>query len=304
MARTHAKMKCELLQHEGFPLLDADGQAAWQIIMIQPKLSLVGCVDYMPARWATHTAGMTEARFDAAVWQLEQHGFVVVDEDTHELLVRTFVKHDGVASANENLRRGVWSAWRAIASKRLRKVAVDNMPDSLFEPWQPKNPAKPGNPVEIPAEALEMRCSERMETPLRTPVATPVATNLPPFTATTCTVTPSERASGSASTPIEPLEDEGEEGGLVSRTVRAVAHRELAAKKARGERIFSDSGFVSWWLQENGDGCAVRVLEILRDFEGLSDSQLADLACSHQAPAWAKQYRRDNHLRVVESEPA
>jgi hypothetical protein len=184
MARSHGKLKCSIWQDPEFVALPPRCQWAFMLILSQPKLSLVGCLDYMPRRWAKLAEGMTVDALEAAVERLEDAGFVCVDRDTDELLVRSFTRHDGINAGNSKLLKGVWGAWTAVESARLRKVAVDNMPAELFR-------------GDVPDEAQRFRRSERMDwvtdrtiepgTEQATDTTTllpPSSTHLPPSTVT------------------------------------------------------------------------------------------------------------------------
>lgn len=270
MARSNARVLCTIWQKDDWKALDAPAQHLYLLILSQPKLSLVGCIDYMPRRWATLAAGMTEAGVDAATRRLENERFVVVDTDTDELLIRTFVRHDGVNAKNKNLRLGVWSAWRAVASPVLRKVAADNMPPSVLT-WAEADPL-----------AAEMCRSERLE-PVVRPLVEPVAE--PPSSTST---------SATASTTDCGFPEH------VERVVRLIAASELAAKKARGEKLYDDAGWTSWWLAENGEGASIRVADISERYAFDSESQLAAAAASPLVPPWAKQYERGDTTPDVE----
>lgn len=150
MARSHAKVLCSIWQDPSWCALKPREQWAFTMLLSQPKLSLVGCLDYMPGRWVKYAAGLTEEQVVGMFDGLERAGYVCVDHDTFEILVRTFTVHDGIPIANERLRKGLWGAYAQVGSPLLRKVAVDNMPDEFFD-------------FDVPPEAEHFRCSERME---------------------------------------------------------------------------------------------------------------------------------------------
>jgi hypothetical protein len=150
MARSHGKLKVAIWQNPDFLGLPERCQRLFMVLLSQPKLSLVGCIDYMPRRWARLAPDSTTDAVEAAAALLEDAGFVCVDHDTEELLIRTFTRHDGISSANSKMVKGLWGAWSAVDSARLRKVAVDNMPDALFADG-------------VPDEAERFRRSEPME---------------------------------------------------------------------------------------------------------------------------------------------
>lgn len=152
MARSHGKVLVDIWIDEDW--LDRTPLEQWLYLLLlsQPKMNLVGCIDYEPHRWAKLAAHTTTEDVETAVDGLEGAGFVCIDRDTRELLVRSMTRHDGLRTNNPKILKGLWGQWRQIASRMLRKMAVDNMPDALFEDEE-----------QVPPAALEMRRSERMD---------------------------------------------------------------------------------------------------------------------------------------------
>lgn len=177
MARSHAKILCTVWQDPAWCSLSFGEQWAFEMLLSQPKLSLVGCLDLMQARWARYCRDAPAPVIDALLGGLERAGYVCLDPDTGEVLVRTFTIHDGIPISNERLRKGLWGAYGQVASARLRKVAVDNMPDEFFD-------------FPHPTEAECFRRSERIEwalerafvDPSEQATDSPEALDLPPLT--------------------------------------------------------------------------------------------------------------------------
>ena len=153
MARSHGKILIEIWHDPDWRALSPLDQWTYFMLLSQPKLNLVGCIDYRPARWATLSDEATPAEVTASLDRLEQARYVCIDHETEELLVRSMTRHDGLRTQNPKLMKGLWGQWLGIASANLRKVAVDNMPDTLFE-------------GEVPVEAQRFRRSARMDWPI------------------------------------------------------------------------------------------------------------------------------------------
>lgn len=131
MARTFARIYTTVWNDPEFRAL-GPAQHTYFLILAQPKLSLVGCIDVKPRSWSA-MSGLTTGQIASQIDTLEQASFVVVDGDTEELLIRTYVQNDQ-ATANGNLIKGMWSAWATIESQMLRQVVVQHMPDKCFDP--------------------------------------------------------------------------------------------------------------------------------------------------------------------------
>lgn len=151
MARSHGKILVGVWIDPDFTDLTPLEQWAYFMLLSQPKLNLVGCIDYQPARWAHHAANTSAEDIEAVLGGLEVAGFVCIDRDTEELLVRSMTKHDGLRTNNPKLMKGLWGAWTGIASPMLRAIAVDNMPDALFDF------------TGVPEAAVRLRRSARMD---------------------------------------------------------------------------------------------------------------------------------------------
>jgi hypothetical protein len=131
MARSHGKILVDVWLGD-FTCLNVREQWTYFMLLSQPKLTLVGSLDYRPNHWSQHANDIDTGDVDDSVRLLEATGYVVVDRTTEELLIRSMTKHDGLRTGNPKLLQGLWTAWKGIASRSLREVAVVNMPASLF----------------------------------------------------------------------------------------------------------------------------------------------------------------------------
>lgn len=138
MARSYGKLLASVWVDPDWTRLKAREQWLYMLLLSQPKLTLVGSLDYHPARIALLSCDIDADRVDATVDGLEASRFVAVDRSTGELLIRSFTRHDGIATANYKLKKGMWAAWMGIASPYLRDVAVANMPAELFDDDAPE----------------------------------------------------------------------------------------------------------------------------------------------------------------------
>jgi len=171
MARTHGKILCSIWRDDDYRALRYLEQWTFEMLVSQSRINLAGCIDLFPDRWSLLASDITESDIQRGLKGLEAAGFVCVDADTRELLVRSFTKNDGIPIANPKLRKGLWGAWEAIASARLRKIAVDNMPPELFD-------------HDHPPEADRFRRSAQIDCPPDSPIeqANDSSLDLPPTT--------------------------------------------------------------------------------------------------------------------------
>jgi hypothetical protein len=161
MARTYGKLLAAAWIDPDWCGLTPLEQWLYALLLSQPKLSLVGVLDYKPGRWATLARGADTTLIDDTLAGLEDARFVVVDYDTDELLLRSFTRHDGIPATNERLVKGLWQAWTSTASAVLRKVVVDNMPEVLLG-------------GDAPDAARHLRCSTPLRLPLERAIQRPI----------------------------------------------------------------------------------------------------------------------------------
>jgi hypothetical protein len=119
VARDHGRLRVVVWSDDDFRALSLDAQWAYFAALSQPGVSYAGHVPYTVRRWSGLATDMTATRVRRAVRLLEDRRFVVVDESTEELLIRSFLKHDGILTS-PNICKATVKAFRTISSTRLR----------------------------------------------------------------------------------------------------------------------------------------------------------------------------------------
>lgn len=128
MARSYGALKTSVWE-PGSDLRELEPLPQWAYMMLisQPQISNLGVLAYTPEKWCRFAFGLTAAALERAIGELEEQGFVIVDRDAGELLVRTFIKHDKVWSQPKlvtNARRLI----REVESEQIRNVLVRRHP--------------------------------------------------------------------------------------------------------------------------------------------------------------------------------
>ncbi len=160
MARTQARIHSSIWTDPDWKALGRGAKLTYVLLLSQPTLSLAGCLDYMPERWAKYDPATDEDEILEDVEELERAGFVVVDWDTYEVLIRTFPANDLARGAlNTNLVKGMWAAWAAILSPVLRRALLENLPAEIWDRLD-----KDDQPIR-PAAAERMRSEPAIEAP-------------------------------------------------------------------------------------------------------------------------------------------
>lgn len=126
MPRDHARIQTAIWSKPDFRELPVQAQHFYMLALSQPRLSYCGVLDYMPARLAKFSAKATTKSVTNAVTVLEDRGFVVVDHDTEELLIRTFVRHDGLLTS-PNVTKAMVKDYQAVLSEHIKEVIVHEL---------------------------------------------------------------------------------------------------------------------------------------------------------------------------------
>jgi hypothetical protein len=179
MPRNYGKIKVEVWESgSDYRLLSLEAQWAYQMLISQEGVSMIGLLRYAPRKWARLAAGLGEGRVEAIIAELEQSWYVIVDRDAEELLIRSFVKHDE-GWRLPNLLTGARLAFRAVESEAIRDYLAQRHP-WLLDKSIPKE--------QIESFERDQPASERtLPLPLITDVRTDVSTDVTTHVATDVT---------------------------------------------------------------------------------------------------------------------
>jgi len=123
MARKYAQIQVSIWSDEDFKELDDAYQHMYFVLLSQPRMNLCGVLDFIPARLARVSYKLTADDVLHRVKWLEAKRYVVVDEDTSELLIRSFVRNDGMIR-NPKVSVGMATDYAEVMSQKLRD-AID-----------------------------------------------------------------------------------------------------------------------------------------------------------------------------------
>lgn len=137
MARNHARILTSIWTDEDFLDMSAGAQRMFMLLMSQQNLSHAGLLPLTVKRWANKAKNTTPEQVEAWLAELVQRRYVVIDEATEELLIRSLMRRDDV-----------WKHWKvmtaaandvvAIASARLRAVCAAEVARMLAIPGVPE----------------------------------------------------------------------------------------------------------------------------------------------------------------------
>lgn len=170
MARTHGRIQAVIWSDADFIAMRATAQRMFMFLLSQPDLSHAGLLPMRVNRWAKKASDLTPSAVRDELNVLASEGFVVADEDTEEVLIRTMVRNDGVYKQPKVMIRMREDA-RQIESPLLRaafRAELDRLPlDELSD--RPGGPAgdQPSTREQVTAvvDALRVDFADTIEYP-------------------------------------------------------------------------------------------------------------------------------------------
>lgn len=124
MARTEARIYLSVWDDDDFRALPPDAQWAYFFLVSQSDMTHLGVLPLRTSRWVGRSAkGMTRERLGEALGELERGHYIVVDRDTAELLVRSYIRRDKVFRQPQILRAGI-DTLPQVTSVALRRALL------------------------------------------------------------------------------------------------------------------------------------------------------------------------------------
>ncbi|WP_410648182.1 hypothetical protein [Amycolatopsis sp. cmx-4-54] len=171
MARDHARLDVRIWSDPDFVALSALAKLLYIQLVSHPTLTYAGMLDLTAKRWSRPHPDVDLAEIRAALSELDAAAFVVVDHDTEEVLIRTFIRNDQLYKQPNVLRAALRTAFeiespilRAALGVELRRLPVEvtgsapSITATALEsgahelPPEVKTAAKP-RPAQLPASA-------------------------------------------------------------------------------------------------------------------------------------------------------
>ncbi|MEN6527275.1 MAG: hypothetical protein ABFD65_12385 [Candidatus Polarisedimenticolia bacterium] len=126
MARGHGRILTSIWEDSDFLKLDEREQRFYLFLISQPNLNHAGLLPLTLRRWSRKAHGMTSADVEKRLQALDDAQFIVMDDDTEELLIRSFVRNDGVWRMPKVMGAMVSGALE-ISSRRLQVALLAEM---------------------------------------------------------------------------------------------------------------------------------------------------------------------------------
>jgi len=125
MARTRAVLRTDMWGDDDWRALTPGAQWLYEHLLTSASLTQIGRADWRPKRIAKMARGLNVEQVERYAAELSAQRFILIDDETEEVLVRSFLRHDEPLK-NPNLWKSIGSAFAEIASPTLREaVAVE-----------------------------------------------------------------------------------------------------------------------------------------------------------------------------------
>lgn len=119
-----AQILCRIWDDPDWKALSPRAQWFYMLLLSQASLNRAGVIALTTRRWAKLAKGPTVAeQIASAMSELEKAEFIVVDVDTEELFVRSYMRNDGLTKRPNVLKRALREAVEVL-SPRVRSVLV------------------------------------------------------------------------------------------------------------------------------------------------------------------------------------
>lgn len=123
MAREYAKLSMSLLGDPGWRQLDPRAQHLYVTLLAHSELSYAGVTDWRPNRLLRLARGWHERDFYLGAVDLADQGWVVIDVESEEVLIRSFLRNDGILK-QPRLAVTMAKAYAGVSSGLIRACIV------------------------------------------------------------------------------------------------------------------------------------------------------------------------------------
>lgn len=173
MARNFGQINSQTWTDNDFKQdLGVDAQWLYFVLLSQSNLNGAGIVPLQDRKWRKYARGMNDERIEGALEELQAHWYVVIDEETEEVLIRTFIRNDGLWK-QPNVLKGALRSAKGTMSDTLRAVIWDELQRIPFSKLDEDRAAKARDLVGEYRDNLHGTLPEGFRNPPASPSGSP-----------------------------------------------------------------------------------------------------------------------------------
>jgi hypothetical protein len=121
--KDHSQINLDIWSDDDFLDLTPAAQHLYFVLWTSAGLSYCGAGEWRPGKLASRARGWTVAAVEDAAAELSAELFLIIDTETEEYLIRSWIKHDGLYKS-PNMAVSMANARVDLASRTLRGVVI------------------------------------------------------------------------------------------------------------------------------------------------------------------------------------
>ena len=126
MAREFGQLRHDIWNDDDWRARTIPAQWLYMTLISDPKLNYCGVAPWHPGRLAQRAGEASGRTVVLAALELVEHLFLVIDEDTEEVLIRSYLKHDPILK-NPRLAVTMAKDFATLGSSKIRAVIVHEL---------------------------------------------------------------------------------------------------------------------------------------------------------------------------------
>lgn len=126
MARDRANINTDIWNDDDFRMLSGPAQLLYMQLLTSKSLSYAGVADWRPKRIAVLSRGRKSSEVEDAAKELQRGLYIIIDEETEEVLIRSFLRWDGLLQ-KPNVAKAMVTAWDRTYSMTIKGVVVHEL---------------------------------------------------------------------------------------------------------------------------------------------------------------------------------
>ncbi len=123
MPRDYAQIRQDMWSDDRWRALTAPAQWLYMLLLSDPRLTYAGVTDWHPGKLSQRAKECTGRDVVFAGFELAEAYFVVIDEDTEEVMIRSYLRHDPLMR-NPRLAVTMAKDFGGVASNKIRAAIV------------------------------------------------------------------------------------------------------------------------------------------------------------------------------------
>lgn len=159
-----------------FTQLGSAAQRLYLLLISQPDITAAGVVPLVERRWAALAPDTTVTDINAALEELVAAGFIVVDDATAELWVKSYIKHDEMYVSPNGIK-AIEKARSRVLSRTINTLSGAALTAATEAPPEapPETPPPGGTSPQQQATSTSNFSSSKQHSPSTTPNAAAAA---------------------------------------------------------------------------------------------------------------------------------